>query len=144
MKFALEKPAFRIVVNSPSSLGAVGFTTALMPSLTLGVGTWAGSSISENVSAKHLINIKTLAFETNPLTPGHSLNSFSDKTKSKVQTTSFTSSIEERLLARAGNPKVNPFISNSTNKKVEKTSYNLGKGISESDVQKIINEFKKK
>ncbi len=142
MKFALEKPAFRIVVNSPSSLGAVGFTTALMPSLTLGVGTWAGSSISENVSAKHLINIKTLAFETNPLTPGHSLNSFSDETKSKLQTTSFTNSIEERLLARAGNPKVDPFI--SSNNKIEKTGSNFGKGISESDVQKIIEEFKKK
>ncbi|CAG0906814.1 unnamed protein product, partial [Cyprideis torosa] len=48
MKFALEKPAFRIVVNSPSSLGAVGYTTALNPSMTLGVGTWGGSIISEN------------------------------------------------------------------------------------------------
>ncbi|MHB9041355.1 MAG: aldehyde dehydrogenase family protein, partial [Melioribacteraceae bacterium] len=56
MKFALEKPAFRIVVNTPSSVGAVGYTTGLMPSLTLGPGTWGGSIISENVTAKHLMN----------------------------------------------------------------------------------------
>ncbi|MFH1525919.1 MAG: acetaldehyde dehydrogenase (acetylating), partial [Bacteroidota bacterium] len=70
MKFALEKPAFRIVVNTPSSVGAVGYTTALYPSMTLGVGTWGGSIISENVTAKHLMNVKTLAFETNPVNPG--------------------------------------------------------------------------
>ncbi|MEW6653898.1 MAG: aldehyde dehydrogenase family protein, partial [Bacteroidota bacterium] len=64
IKFALEKPAFRIVVNTPSSVGAVGYSTDLMPSMTLGPGTWGGSIISENVSAMHLMNVKTLAFET--------------------------------------------------------------------------------
>ena len=54
MKFALEKPAFRILVNTVASIGAVGYTTALEPSMTLGPGTWGGSIISDNVSAKHL------------------------------------------------------------------------------------------
>jgi acetaldehyde dehydrogenase (acetylating) len=69
MKFALEKPAFRILVNTQSALGAVGYTNGLDPSLTLGPGTWGGSIISENVTARHLMNIKKLAFETRPLNP---------------------------------------------------------------------------
>jgi len=62
LKFGLEKPAFRILVNTTSSLGAIGYTNELAPSLTLGPGTWGGSIVSENVTAKHLINIKRLTF----------------------------------------------------------------------------------
>ncbi len=69
MKFAMEKPAFRIMVNTQSALGAVGYTTGLDPSMTLGPGTWGGSIVSDNVSARHLLNIKRLAFETNPVNP---------------------------------------------------------------------------
>jgi acetaldehyde dehydrogenase (acetylating) len=69
MKFALEKPAFRIMVNTQSALGAVGYTTGLEPSMTLGPGTWGGSIVSDNVSARHLLNIKRLAFEINPVNP---------------------------------------------------------------------------
>ena len=69
MKFALEKPAFRILVNTQSALGAVGVTNGLEPSMTLGPGTWGGSIISDNVSAKHLMNFKRLAYETKPLNP---------------------------------------------------------------------------
>jgi acetaldehyde dehydrogenase (acetylating) len=72
MKFAMEKPAFRILVNTQSALGAVGYTNGLDPSLTLGPGTWGGSIISENVTARHLMNIKKLAFETRPLNPAGS------------------------------------------------------------------------
>jgi acetaldehyde dehydrogenase (acetylating) len=72
MKFALEKPAFRILVNTQSALGAVGYTNGLDPSLTLGPGTWGGSIISENVTARHLMNVKKLAFETRPLNPSSS------------------------------------------------------------------------
>jgi acetaldehyde dehydrogenase (acetylating) len=69
MKFALEKPAFRILVNTQAALGAVGYTNELLPSMTLGPGTFGGSIISENVSAKHMFNIKRLAFETRPINP---------------------------------------------------------------------------
>lgn len=58
----LGKPVFRILVNTPSSLGGIGQTTGLIPSLTLGCGTWGGSSISENLGPQHLINIKNLAY----------------------------------------------------------------------------------
>jgi len=58
----IQKPVFRIVVNTPSALGGIGYTTGLAPSMTLGCGTWGGSSISENLGPQHLINIKRLAY----------------------------------------------------------------------------------
>lgn len=61
--FFEEKPAFRILLNTMSALGAVGYTTGLVPAMTLGPGTWAGSSTSDNVGPLHLINIKRLAGE---------------------------------------------------------------------------------
>ena len=53
----------RLLVNTPSSQGAIGdlYNFKLTPSLTLGCGTWGGNSVSENVGVKHLLNIKTLA-----------------------------------------------------------------------------------
>ena len=63
MRFFEEKPAFRIVLNTTSCLGAVGYTTGLVPAMTLGPGTWAGSSTSDNVGPLHLNNIKRLAGE---------------------------------------------------------------------------------
>lgn len=61
-EFALKKPVFRILINTPSSTGGVGATTGLAPSFTLGSGTWGGSSVSENVAPKHLLNIKKVAW----------------------------------------------------------------------------------
>ncbi|HEY3426195.1 MAG TPA: acetaldehyde dehydrogenase (acetylating) [Negativicutes bacterium] len=61
-EFGLKKPIFRVLVNTPSSLGGVGVTTGLAPSFTLGCGTWGGSSVSENVTPMHLINIKRVAW----------------------------------------------------------------------------------
>ncbi len=143
MKFAIEKPAFRIVVNSPSSLGAVGFTTSLLPSLTLGVGTWGGSIISENVSAKHLMNTKTLAFETNPINKGNSVSSLSNVKKTgrgNENNGSFISEIEERLIARAGNPVINSYNVKPVAKNNTKSTV-FGEGISQRDIEKIIKEF---
>jgi acetaldehyde dehydrogenase (acetylating) len=64
LQFGLKKPAFRIVVNSPSTLGSIGLTTGLDPSMTLGCGGWGGNITSDNISPKHLLNIKRLAYET--------------------------------------------------------------------------------
>jgi acetaldehyde dehydrogenase (acetylating) len=75
MKFAFEKPAFRILVNTQAALGAAGGTNGLDPSLTLGPGTWGGSIVSDNVTARHLMNIKRVAFETNPINPPGNISS---------------------------------------------------------------------
>jgi hypothetical protein len=58
----LEKPANRIVVNGPTSQGAVGYSTNLMPSMSLGCGPQAGNITSDNISARHMINVKRAAF----------------------------------------------------------------------------------
>ncbi|HUR27348.1 MAG TPA: aldehyde dehydrogenase family protein [Planctomycetota bacterium] len=58
----LEKPASRIIVNGPSSMGAVGYSTWLMPSMSLGCGPQAGNITSDNITYKHLLNIKRAAF----------------------------------------------------------------------------------
>lgn len=60
-KFA-KKPASRILVNTGGSQGGTGASTGLMPSFTLGCGTWGGSSVSENVTPMHLLNIKRVAY----------------------------------------------------------------------------------
>ena len=64
MAFGLEKPVFRILVNTMGTLGAVGLTTGLMPSLTLGAGGVGGSITGDNITVHHLFNVKRLAFET--------------------------------------------------------------------------------
>lgn len=61
-EFALKKPVFRILVNTPSSQGAIGYTTGLTPSLTLGCGSRGGNITSDNVGPLHLLNIKRLAY----------------------------------------------------------------------------------
>ncbi len=69
MAFGLEKPVFRIVVNSMGTLGAIGLTTGVMPSMTLGSGGVGGAITGDNITAYHLINIKRLAYETMPPPP---------------------------------------------------------------------------
>lgn len=59
-----KKPASRILVNTGSSMGATGGSTGLIPSFTLGCGTWGGSSVSENVNPMNLVNIKKVAYGT--------------------------------------------------------------------------------
>jgi acetaldehyde dehydrogenase (acetylating) len=66
LQFGLKKPAFRIVVNTPTTLGSIGLTTGLDPSMTLGCGGYGGNITSDNISPRHLLNIKRLAYETNP------------------------------------------------------------------------------
>ncbi|OGD78068.1 MAG: hypothetical protein A2Y64_01605 [Candidatus Coatesbacteria bacterium RBG_13_66_14] len=61
--FAREKPVCRVLVNTCAALGAVGLTTNLEPSLTLGPGAWGGSATGDNVTARHLINVKRLAYD---------------------------------------------------------------------------------
>src|SRR5688572_19243718 len=64
MRFGLEKPVFRIVVNTMGTLGMTGFTTGVMPSMTLGSGGVGGSITGDNISVHHMYNIKKLAYET--------------------------------------------------------------------------------
>src|SRR5436853_2922309 len=66
-EYGIRMPVSRVIVNSPSTHGAIGFTTDLEPSMTLGCGSWGGNVTSDNISPKHLIDIKRIAFETRPI-----------------------------------------------------------------------------
>lgn len=62
LAFGIEKPAFRILVNTWGSLGAVGATTGLMPSMTLAPGGIGGAVVSDNITVHHVLNTKRLAY----------------------------------------------------------------------------------
>jgi acetaldehyde dehydrogenase (acetylating) len=67
LEFGLHKPAFRIVVNTPTTHGSVGLSTGLDPAMTLGCGGYGGNITSDNISPRHLLNIKRLAYELSPV-----------------------------------------------------------------------------
>jgi acetaldehyde dehydrogenase (acetylating) len=67
LEFGLHKPAYRIVVNSPTTHGSIGLTTGLDPAMTLGCGGYGGNITSDNISPRHLLNIKRLAYEITPV-----------------------------------------------------------------------------
>ncbi|MBJ7961158.1 bifunctional acetaldehyde-CoA/alcohol dehydrogenase [Bacillus cereus group sp. N28] len=65
-QFGLRMKACRLIVNSPSSQGGIGdIYNAFIPSLTLGCGSYGKNSVSQNVTATHLINVKRLANRKN-------------------------------------------------------------------------------
>ncbi len=66
LEFGLHKPAYRICVNTPTTHGAIGLTTGLDPAMTLGCGGYGGNITSDNISPRHLLNIKRLAYELRP------------------------------------------------------------------------------
>jgi acetaldehyde dehydrogenase (acetylating) len=66
LEFGLKKPAFRIVVNTPTTHGSIGMTTGLDPAMTLGCGGFGGNITSDNITPRHLLNIKRVAYELRP------------------------------------------------------------------------------
>jgi acetaldehyde dehydrogenase (acetylating) len=71
LQFGLKKPAFRICVNTPTTHGSIGLTTGLDPAMTLGCGGPGGNITSDNITPRHLLNIKRLAYEIRPaVVPG--------------------------------------------------------------------------
>jgi acetaldehyde dehydrogenase (acetylating) len=96
MRFALEKPAFRIIVNSSATHGAVGFSTGLPPAMTLGCGAYGGNITSDNITPHHLMNIKRLAFETRPVDIAAALAEYGAADRGECSP-STAPSIEERV-----------------------------------------------
>ncbi len=63
-QFALKKPVARLLVNTPATLGGMGMTTDLFPSMVLGSGITGQGITSENVSPMNLIYIRTVGWGT--------------------------------------------------------------------------------
>jgi acetaldehyde dehydrogenase (acetylating) len=125
--------------------------------MTLGPGTFGKSIISENVSAKHLINIKRLAFETRPINEGGAIDvrretskeySVASSQKSEMAppkaTHSWMEEIEERIRLKAGNQPVRP--KPQAEEKAHKEEHKEGKygsGMTIEQVEKVMRDFKK-
>ena len=90
-EFAHKKPVFRILINTPASQGAIGLTTSLTPSMTLSTGAWGGGISSDNISAYHLMNIKRVAYEVNPI------NSSNSNTKN-IENNNYSAELTENLI----------------------------------------------
>ncbi|MDX1438844.1 MAG: aldehyde dehydrogenase family protein [Rubricoccaceae bacterium] len=142
--FALEKPAMRIVVNTIAALGSVGLTTSLFPAMTLGPGTIGGSITSDNISPLHLLNIKRVAFETNPINSSQpaarvSLPAIEPSARASGDG-SWMTEIEARLRDRAG--------SRSIERPVAEEQATTGKArkaelpISEPEIESLIRRFR--
>ena len=65
-RFGMVMPASRILVNTPAVHGCFGVTSGLVPSLTLGCGTFGKNSTTDNVSYHNLVNIKRMATYVEP------------------------------------------------------------------------------
>ena len=99
-QFGLQKPVFRIVVNTQAALGAVGYTTHLFPSMTLGCGTIGGNITSDNISPLHLINIKRVAYSRDGIAqPNSSASSAAQPAKPTPVNRFEVSALVDRLLA---------------------------------------------
>ncbi|KQR12469.1 acetaldehyde dehydrogenase [Cellulomonas sp. Leaf334] len=67
-EFGSRVKAVRVIANAPSSLGGIGdIYNAFIPSLTLGCGSYGHNSVSNNVSAVNLVNIKRIGRRNNNL-----------------------------------------------------------------------------
>ena len=133
-EFALFKPAFRIVVNSPATHGAIGYSTNLPAALTLGPGAMGGSSTSDNISPLHLINIKHVAYGIREVKSPLMQNARSRVDNSSTSTPRSTSAdmmkdIENRVM--------------DVLQKRNDNSNNTGKtNLSDSEIEEIINEVR--
>ncbi len=102
LEFGLKKPAFRIIVNSPATLGSIGLTTGLDPAMTLGCGGYGGNITSDNISPRHLLNIKRLAYEIAPAAARleKSPTAVGDRRPGGIPAEALTSRIDQFLGAR--------------------------------------------
>ena len=64
LEFGQAMPAFRVVVNSASVHGSIGYSTNLFPAMTLGCGAPGGNITSDNIGPQHLMNVKRIAWES--------------------------------------------------------------------------------
>ena len=83
MRFGLEKPVFRIGINTMGTLGMIGYTTGIEPSLTLGSGGVGGAITGDNITVNHLFNVKRIAYETSD-PPAEAFQSSNSNTKTST------------------------------------------------------------
>ncbi|MBU0517709.1 acetaldehyde dehydrogenase (acetylating) [bacterium] len=138
-EFALKKPVFRVLVNTPTTHGAIGYTTGLEPAMTLGCGTWGGSITADNVTPLHLVNLKRLAYEINPI---------NDSAKAPAASQAKRWKYDDQYRYRPGveappAPETRPNAAASPSALPGAQQQFGSTGLSEEQVEKIIREFTK-
>lgn len=108
--FSLRLKAGRIMVNTPSTHGAIGdiYNTSL-PSLTIGCGTYGGNSVSQNVGAQNLINIKKVA-KRRTFTQWFKVPSQVFFERNSVQTLAAIPGITKAFIITSGSPLKNGYV----------------------------------
>ncbi|MEH7302640.1 bifunctional acetaldehyde-CoA/alcohol dehydrogenase [Neobacillus drentensis] len=108
--FAARMKAGRIIVNTPSTHGAIGdiYNTSL-PSLTIGCGTYGGNSVSQNVGAANLINIKKVA-KRRTFTQWFKVPSQIFFEKNSIQVLASIPNISRAFIVTSGSPVKNGFV----------------------------------
>lgn len=61
-EFSIKKPVARVLVNTPSTLGGMGATTNLFPSMTLGSTSLGIVKASDNISPEHLVRVRKVGY----------------------------------------------------------------------------------
>lgn len=146
-RYGMQMPASRVIINSPTTHGAIGFSTDLPPSMTLGCGSWGGNVTSDNVSPIHLMDIKRVAFETKPVTASKQNNvsihptvsepvSAADHTSKREQITVLVDKFLREKLAEAPKPDIN------VEQELPLSAQSSSETISSSPVKTIIHELR--
>jgi acetaldehyde dehydrogenase (acetylating) len=115
LQYGALMPAARVVVNSPSTHGAIGFSTDLAPSMTLGCGSWGGNVTSDNISPLHLMDIKRVAFETRPVTQNTTNVPLTAASTTNVNESVITALVDKLFAARTTAPVAQPSVNPNPN-----------------------------
>ncbi len=115
LEFGLHKPAFRVVVNSPTTHGSVGLSTGLDPAMTLGCGGYGGNITSDNITPRHLLNIKRLAYEVTPVVsrwdqPGAGLASSAPAARPRLPEAPARPAVSTGISAEALSRRIDEFL----------------------------------
>lgn len=142
-QFGLKKPAFRILVNTSGTHGAVGLSTNLEPSLTLGCGTYGGNITADNVTPMHLLNIKRVAREVTPVSQAEDAPRATAAKPSEKPTPHFPyQAALEPVVSVKARPKTAAIPANAKPAPDNNQKAKLGSsGISEEEVEKIVSGF---
>jgi acetaldehyde dehydrogenase (acetylating) len=161
LEFGLKKPAGRICVNTPTTHGSIGLTTGLDPALTLGCGGWGGNITSDNISPRHLLNIKRLAYEIRPAAVASAEAATAELPRPSAEPGARESGIPAELLASRidtflasrgfandsgaapATPSSDPAVTAMTVEAVEETAPPIADFVCEEDVREAIRSERK-
>jgi acetaldehyde dehydrogenase (acetylating) len=140
IRYGEQMPASRVVINSPTTHGAIGFSTDLAPSMTLGCGSWGGNVTSDNVSPIHLMDVKRVAFETKPV--GSQRSAVSSQPQAVPQTPPSRQTVRREDIAAMVDKFLSQKIAETPKVEEQKPKAEEPKPAAESPVKTIIHELR--